>query len=232
LEELIIYGNDWEYDLDTLPIEFYSLSSLKSLSIYCTEVKSFSSSIKNLTKLEYINVEFELPPEIVNLPNLKQINRYIPESIYSIRYDMPNYYYEFKGIDTGKIDNNLPNLIDNYPIYACKSFFKEFDFQSYSNTKVDWCQSHLQLKKVKRRLNYKNYLIETYWYDNGFLKYQEIYRRKLLHKCERYICRWDENGKLIQIEVLIKGYYYRLVTLDENGNINSFKQIKINKPCV
>lgn len=124
LQKLCLFGNDWDYDLYSLPGYFYSFPNLTHLSISNTEVPSLSSSIKNFTKLEYLNVAnnklLTLPKSMTALENLKTL--VIDNNIDKIPAipaleDLSIYFETNMGDDTGLIPEGIPELTTIKTLY-------------------------------------------------------------------------------------------------------------------
>jgi len=82
LEELTI-ADYWEGEYTIkIPYEFYSLRSLKSMKFYGSKTDTFLPALKNLSKLEEIDVRSVLPPELGELKNLKKLStNHLPDKI-------------------------------------------------------------------------------------------------------------------------------------------------------
>jgi Leucine-rich repeat (LRR) protein len=117
LQQLCIFGNDWDYDLFQLPGYFYDFPNLTYLCIANTDIATLSTSIKNFTNLETLNVAnnqlVSLPKTITTLPNLKELT--IDNNIDKIpeiaSLEALNIYFETNlGDDSGTIPQGIGSL--------------------------------------------------------------------------------------------------------------------------
>lgn len=70
LQRLCIFGNDWDYELFTLPAYFFTFPNLTHLTITNTDLTSLSPAVKNFTHLQSLNVasnQLTALPKTLNL---------------------------------------------------------------------------------------------------------------------------------------------------------------------
>jgi len=86
LQELYIFGNDWDWNFKTLPNSFYNLKNLTKLSISNTDLNFISPEIVNLENLTELDVAgVPLPPEMKNMKRLKVLYVYKLDTIPEIQ---------------------------------------------------------------------------------------------------------------------------------------------------
>ncbi len=117
LQKLCLFGNDWDYDLYSLPGYFYNFNNLTHLSISNTDIGTLGANVKNFTQLQSLNVAnnqlLTLPKTISTLENLRElvidnnIDR-IPE-IPSLE-SLSIYFETNVGDDSGSIPEGIGSL--------------------------------------------------------------------------------------------------------------------------
>jgi Leucine-rich repeat (LRR) protein len=110
LQRFTIFGNDWDYDLYTIPSSLYDLPNLTYLSIANTDINTIGSGIKNCKYLSTLSVAnnklLTLPNSLGELEDLQELVidnniREIPE-IPSLE-DLSIYFQTNMGDDSGTI---------------------------------------------------------------------------------------------------------------------------------
>jgi Leucine-rich repeat (LRR) protein len=118
MQVLCIFGNDWDYDLYSLPAYFYNFPNLTYLSLGNTDIGSLGPGIKNLTYLKTLNVAdnrlIALPRTISLMEELQNLT--IDNNIAEIPeiptlVDLTILCQTNIGDDSGSIPEGIPALV-------------------------------------------------------------------------------------------------------------------------
>lgn len=124
IQKLCLFGNDWDYELYSLPGYFYDFVNLTDLSISNTDVGALSPNIKNFTQLRSLNVAnnqlLTLPKTLSSLENLKSLT--IDNNIDRIpvipSLESLSIYFETNmGDDSGTIPEGIGSLTTVKELY-------------------------------------------------------------------------------------------------------------------
>ena len=174
------------------------------------EQYEYNEKIKNayLVMNESYPIEYELPKDEVISEVIKKSLKELEKKVSIIKYLLKNDLIEkvsFNGSYTGYILFKSPKMMYHYDF--TKNFKKirrvEINFYKDSNYRMKFPEGNISVVFYVENQNVKRfsygkfpYKVTLYFYNNKKLK--KVF---LSHKTKYYNYKWDEKGKIVNIEI-------------------------------